>query len=118
MCTSIPTVQSAGRISEGEKRNRGEFKGGKDYVRQRSVFAGRGIHSQIFIEQLLCGSHYTQIIPQEKGHLNCALKDEYVGVKCHALQGGCCWDLKYHRPLGGGEKGKMANLKDGTRWQV
>lgn len=53
--------------------------GGKDYVRQRSVFCGgRGIHSQIFIEQLLCGSHYTQIIPQEKGHLNCALKDEYV----------------------------------------
>ena len=39
---------------------------------------GRDIHLQIFIEQLLCASHCTQIVPQERGHLNCALKDEYV----------------------------------------
>ena len=64
-----------------ERKGTVRVQGGKDYVRlrQRSVFCrGRGVHSQVFIEQLLCGSHCTQIVPQERGHLNCALKDEYV----------------------------------------
>ena len=73
-------------MKEGYQRERKgtvRVQGGEDYVRlrQRSVFfwgEGRGIHLQIFIEQLLCAKHCTQIVPQERGHLNCALKDEYV----------------------------------------
>ena len=76
-----------------------------------SFFGGRG---EAFIYKYLLSSYYVPDTVLRLYH-----RRGGICVKCRALQGGCCWDLKCHRPLGAeGEKGKITNLKDGTRWQV